>query len=177
MAFIIAPINRSKLSRQVNREYSSVENFSFGLVSFNESKAGVTNHFPSPALPILFNRMPEWNNTRKQIIMLVSITEMKVGSSNFYNCRSPRLCPLYRICSIRDVVYKDVVKEEDNLDKIYIRSTLSFKAWYRTYTNSFLNEKYCNYTALASYMHRLKRNNKSSSPEWSIISRIPYFNV
>lgn len=87
----------------------------------------------------------------------------KGDSDKSCNCRNPRLCPLNAFCLTTNVIHKCIVEEESNLDKVYIGSTVNFKARYRAHMNSFSNEKYLNSITLVSYIHGLRRNNKSYS--------------
>lgn len=90
---------------------------------------------------------------------------------------SPHLCPLWGSCLVSNVVYRANLKVDNGSDKFYIGSSVEFKSRYRAHMNSFSNERYCNSTVLASYIHSHKKVKRKFSVEWTILARITSFRM
>uniref|UniRef100_A0A0L8HNR3 GIY-YIG domain-containing protein n=1 Tax=Octopus bimaculoides TaxID=37653 RepID=A0A0L8HNR3_OCTBM len=78
--------------------------------------------------------------------------------------QGPRnLCPLKGL--LLNNFFKNLckcsVRGKNNVIRGYIGSTIDFQRRYRFHMSSFSNAKYSNSTALAYYIHDLKRRNMS----------------
>lgn len=131
-----------------------------GIESINKDAGNNANILHASASLNPHKRMSATSKRWNQIININHNISDNGVSGKTCNLWSANLFLLTGFCLRTNVVYKSVAKRESNLYKVYIRSMVNFKTRYRACINSFVNEIYCNYATLASYIHDLKKKNR-----------------
>ena len=114
----------------------------------------------------------EWNKSFIFITLSYLIEKNRSRDSHISRGK-PEDCPLKGQCLKRNLVYKAEIETTGGDNKIYIGTTGSdFKERYRNHKTSLTNEKKSKSTELSKHYWKLKKEGKTPTIKWSIVTEI-----
>ena len=80
-------------------------------------------------------------------------------------------CPVNGSCLTENIIYKPIIKTENQTNFYVVSTGPSFKNRYTKHKYSFKHEKHRNATTLSQYIWKLKNNKVNFKIQWEILTR------